>query len=188
MSSPLREHAHTAVALLGWGTGHVVTTELLGRPVTVAATLIPEAHQHRATTGWPPVTDRIDVGLWTVPGIQGPPPAVRLHGVVTPSRHWPTALHRALPFFGMCPVVLLLPDRVAIDANTIRTPTVWLWQVGIAATRDGTVDILREPPPVRRAVDPTSERLVLEHVYDHVLNNWTVPGGTGEWHGHLRGR
>lgn len=170
------EHlAQAAVGALGWVGTVLPPAGLLGRRVVVVAELLTEVHDRRQACGWGPVTERASVSTWDWPEMQhlAPPPAVWLHGVLAPARHWRTGLVAVTPFLPLCPTALLLPPHIARDGRCLAYaahygPTV----VADAGHHDpGAVDVVQNG---RAGAGPATSsnalsRWIHELVYDRLL-------------------
>ncbi|MGH3940364.1 MAG: hypothetical protein ACRDTG_17360 [Pseudonocardiaceae bacterium] len=170
------EHlAQAAVGALDWSGTVLPPAALLGRRVVVVAELRPEVHAQRKACGWGPVTDRVSVSTWGWPEMArvAPPPAVRLHGILAPARHWRTGLTAVAPFLGMCPTALLLPPDVARDIRCLAYADRYGPTIVAAAGRydpDG-VDVVRTPRIGSFPATPPNplSRWLHELVYDRLL-------------------
>ena len=157
-----------AATALGWDGTVVGPVTLLGRRVGVMAELDPEVHAQRQASGWPPVIDRFEVAQWEWPELAAlvPAPAVRVTGVIAPSKHWLTALFRASVFARSWPTAVLLPH----DYARVCVPPAAQYRVGVLGVTGGEVDVLRECPRVPDRVWLSAvERWALEVVYAELL-------------------
>ncbi|MDQ3761472.1 MAG: hypothetical protein M3460_07155 [Actinomycetota bacterium] len=169
--------ACVAVGVLGWDGVVLPPMVLLGRRVVVVATLLDEVHEHRISSGWGPVTDRVSVSTWDWPEMQHlvPPPAVQLRGIIAPARHWRTGLTGAAPFAALCPTALLLPAHIARNVECLSHaehygPTV-LAAAGPHDVDPEAVDVVHtgRPRPVATGRPTVTSRWVHEMVYDRLL-------------------
>ena len=170
-----------AVAVLGWDGVLLPPILLLGRRVVVVAELLGSAHSRRIATGWAPVTDRTSVSTWHWPEVAHlvPPPAVRLHGLVAPARHWRTGLTAAGPFTGLCATAMLLPADIARDTQCLRQAD--RFGSTVVATAGGSevdcdaVDVVQagRAGPIPSTQPPAISRWVHEVVYEQLLAHAT---------------
>lgn len=166
-----------AVDALGWAGTVLPPAALLGRRVVVVADLLEEVHELRIAAGWGPVTDRMSVSTWDWPEMAhlAPAPAVRLHGVVAPARHWRTGLAGTAPFAGLCPTALLLPAHIARDATCLdRAGQHGSAVIAVAGPYDldpDAVDVVRtgRSGPVQTIQPNKISRWVHEVAYDQLL-------------------
>ncbi|MGH3765879.1 MAG: hypothetical protein ACRDS0_05340 [Pseudonocardiaceae bacterium] len=175
--SPPDHLASAAAGALGWEGVVLPPMMLLGRRVVAVATLIPEVHERRISSGWGPVTDRLSVSTWDWPQMRHlvPAPAVELSGIIAPARHWRTGLTGAAPFAGLCPTALLLPAHIARNVECLTHaehygPTV-LAAAGPLDVDPDAVDVVHagRNRAVATAAPTTTGRWIYEMVYDRLL-------------------
>jgi len=169
--------ARAAADTLGWDGVVLPPMVVLGRRVVVVATLLSEVHEHRISSGWGPVTDRLSVATWDWPEMKAlaPAPAVRLNGIIAPARHWRTGLTSAAPFAHLCPTALLLPAHIARNVECLTHAECYGPAVVAAAgphdVDPQAVDVVHPGRfrPVATGHPTTMSRWAHEMVYDRLL-------------------
>ena len=185
--SPPDHLASAAASVMGWDGVVLPPMVLLGRRVVAVANLIADVHESRIRSGWRPVTDRVSVSTWNWPEMRHlvPAPAVALHGIIAPARHWRTGLTGAAPFAALCPTALLLPAHIARNVECLSHAEYYGPTVLAAASPHDVdpeaVDVVHAGR-FRGAASPqltATSRWIYEVVYDRLLELWKNGGRGG---------
>jgi len=180
MPTESRQDGHLTVAadVLGWRGIVLPRVHAFGDVITVVAELDDEVHADRVRSGWPPVTDRTTIAMWSWPehADTRPAAAMRVVGVLASGARWQQSVKLAARYGGFGSTALITESARKPSQNCLLhaqyrgVGVVWF-------QRDGAMTLASPgrvgPVPTARPTDIS--RWFEEVVYACALRTGKIP-------------